>query len=234
MALADDLKSEVSRTFQKQWAETKTTKVPAPEDVTLGGNYASALDEATVLYADLDGSTNMVDERPWQFSAKIYKTFLVCAAKLIRAERGEITAYDGDRIMGVFYGGDDKNTRSVRCALKINHAVTQIINPAIQAQYPQSGFVVKHVVGIDTSPLRAARTGVRGGNDLVWVGRAANYAAKLTAIPLSHTTWITSAIYNNMNDEVKHSNNKNMWEKHTWNSMNKMEIWGSTWRWGSV
>lgn len=194
MALEDDIKLEVQRTFQKQWSVTNATQVPTPEDVTLGGNYASALAEATVLYADLDGSTSMVDNKSWQFSAEIYKSFLHCAAKLIRAENGEITAYDGDRIMGIFYGGNDKNTRSVRCALKINYAVTKIINPAIQAQYPQYGFAVKHVVGIDASPLHAARTGVRGDNDLVWVGRAANYAAKLTEDSLDQPTWITSNI----------------------------------------
>ena len=33
-------------------------------------------------------------------------------------------------------------------------------------------------LGIDTSKLFVARTGIRKSNDLVWVGRAANYAAK--------------------------------------------------------
>ena len=35
-------------------------------------------------------------------------------------------------------------------------------------------------VGIDTCELFIARTGIRGSNDLVWVGHAANYAAKLS------------------------------------------------------
>jgi class 3 adenylate cyclase len=52
-----------------------------------------------------------------RFAAEIYKTFLHCAAKIIRSEDGVITAYDGDRIMAVFIG-NAKNTSAVRAALK--------------------------------------------------------------------------------------------------------------------
>ena len=41
--------------------------------------------------------------------------------------------------------------------------------------------MTKQSVGIDTSELFVARTGIRRANDLVWVGRAANHAAKLSA-----------------------------------------------------
>lgn len=111
----------------------------------------------------------MVNEKKWRFSAEIYKAFLICAAKLIRGEGGQITSYDGDRVMGVFIG-DRQSTDAVTCALKINYTVGQIINPALKAQYPTSSFEVRQVVGIDTSAIRAARTGVRGDNDIVWVG----------------------------------------------------------------
>ena len=83
--------------------------------------------------------------------------------------------------MAVFIG-DAKNSSAARAALKVNFAVQKVINPAIQERYPSEGYTIKHVVGIDTSHLFVARTGIRGGaNDLVWVGRAANYAAKLSA-----------------------------------------------------
>jgi hypothetical protein len=48
-----------------------------------------------VLYADLADSTKLVDEYQRPFAAEIYKTFLHCAGKIIRAEDGTITAYDG-------------------------------------------------------------------------------------------------------------------------------------------
>lgn len=113
--------------------------------------------------------------------------------------------------------------------MKINHAVVKIIRPAISAQYPNKDFTLKHVVGVDTSQLRAARIGVRGYNDLVWIGRAANYAAKLTS--LSETPlWITKAVYDVMNKDVKYaSDGREMWEKRLWTAMNNMEIYRSDW-----
>lgn len=43
------------------------------------------------------------------FAAEIYKSYLHCASKIIRCENGVITAFDGDRVMGIFIG-DLKNT----------------------------------------------------------------------------------------------------------------------------
>lgn len=45
--------------------------------------------------------------------------------------------------------------------------------------------------GIDTSEIRAARIGVRGGDDLAWIGRTANYVAKLTSCRSDYQTWLT-------------------------------------------
>jgi class 3 adenylate cyclase len=229
MGLKDNLKAEVEATFSSGWEVQSTASVPAPEDLRLNANHAKDLEAATVLYADLDGSTNMVDNFDWRFSAEVYKTYLRCAAQVIKSENGVITSYDGDRVMAIFTG-NSKNTSAVRCALKINYAVCEIIRPALKAQYPNSNFILKHVVGVDTSRMRTARIGVRVDNDLVWIGRAANYAAKLTTLS-DKATWITKSVYDQMREEVKFSKGKNMWEKRIWKTMNNMPVYCSTYWW---
>ena len=113
--------------------------------------------------------------------------------------------------MAVFIG-DYKNTTAVRCGLKINWAVKNLVMPALRQQYPDSTFQVRQVVGIDTSNLFVARTGVRGANDLVWVGPAANYAAKLTELGADYPTRITHRVFERLNDEAKFANDgKPMW-----------------------
>lgn len=229
MGLKDDLITEVKATFSAQWEVQATTGAPAPEDLRLNANHAKDLETATILYADLDGSTNMIDNYDWQFSAEVYKTYLRCASQIIKSESGNITAYDGDRVMAVFTGGS-KNTSAVRCALKINWAVEEIIRPALTAQYPSKNFLLKNVIGVDTSRLRTARIGVRGDNDLVWIGRAANYAAKLTNLS-DKPIWITKSVYDQMHDNVKLSNGVNMWQKRSWTAMSNMTVYCSTYRW---
>ncbi|VVQ01181.1 hypothetical protein PS910_03821 [Pseudomonas fluorescens] len=227
MALADDLKKWVGDTFSTAWEVQETTGVPNPEDLRLNSNHAKDLNSATVLYADLDGSTDMVNTYKWEFSAEIYKTFLKCASDIIKSEGGVITAYDGDRVMAVFTGGS-KNSSAARCALKINAAVIDIIRPALAKTYT-TNFVLKHVVGIDTSQLRTARIGVRGDNDLVWVGRAANYAAKLTSLA-DKPTRITESVYDMLADNLKYTNGQSMWVREYWEDM-KIWMYTSTWKW---
>lgn len=229
MGIKNDLVSEVNQIFKDQWIVEKATNVPDPEKLRLNANHAKDLEGATVLYADIDGSTKMVDKCKWSFSAEVYKAYLRCAAQIIRSEEGTITAYDGDRVMAVFTG-DSKNTNAVRAAMKVNYAVEEIIRPTIWNQYNTTDFILKHVIGIDTSQLRAARIGVHGDNDLVWIGRAANYAAKLCALA-DKPIWITKAIYDDMDKEVKYSSNNNMWIPYKWKSMNHIDVFATTYRW---
>ncbi|QNQ40042.1 adenylate/guanylate cyclase domain-containing protein [Brucella intermedia] len=228
MTLKDDLETEVKKIFRDQWDYRDGTVVPTDETVGLG-NKGVRLD-ATVLYADLSESTNMVDTQKPYFSAEVYKTFLHCCAKIIKSKGGVITAYDGDRIMAV-YVGDYKNTNATKSALMINWANKFIIQPALDAQYSGTQFKIKHTVGIDTSKLLVAKTGVRGANDLVWVGRAANWAAKLTTLSHDTPTWITKAVYDKLAPEAKSTNGTNMWEHRLWTKMNNADIYRSSWRW---
>ncbi len=229
MGLKDDLTAEVKATFSAVWQEDATNSVPAPEDLRLNSNHAKNLETATVLYADLNGSTTMVDNYQWWFSAEIYKNYLRCAAQVIRSENGVITSYDGDRIMAIFTG-DSKNTSAVRCAMKINYAVAEIIRPALAAQYPTTDFTINHVVGVDSTQLRTARIGAKGDNDLVWIGRAANYAAKLTTLS-DKPLWITKAVFDTMHADLKYSNGSPMWEARTWTTMKNLPIYCSNWWW---
>jgi len=228
MSLGDDLKSEVKKIFSGQWTTRDGEKVPDSDDLKLGNDAVKL--NATVLYADLSESTKLVDAHKAHFAAEIYKTYLHCAAKIIASEDGVITAYDGDRIMAV-YIGNSKNTSAARSSLKINYTVKNIVNPALKAQYPDKTYMIKQVVGIDTSDLMVARTGIRGSNDLVWVGRAANYAAKLTELSSDYPTWITVDVYNTLNESLKMTSGKPMWEAMRWTAMNNLSIYRSTWWW---
>lgn len=227
MSSGNGLVKKVEEIFKQKWDTQQDGKVPKPGDLRLS-NGARQLN-GTVLYADLDASTNLVDSRAPGFAAKIYKAYLSCAAEVIRSESGEITAYDGDRIMAV-YIGDEKDIRAARSALKINYAVTKIINPVLKKHYPDENYSVKQVVGIDTSELFVASIGIRGSNDLVWVGRSANYAAKLCSLSPEYPSRITEAVYNKLNDSAKYSDaGKPMWQAATWTDMNNMKIYRSTW-----
>lgn len=229
MALKSDLESEVSKIYSEKWDRRSGRKVPEDSDLR-SGNDAVDL-EATILYTDLDESTKLVDNYSDWFAAKNYKTFLQCATKIIRSENGEIRSFDGDRVMGVFIG-DTKNTSAVRCALKIHWAVQFIIKPKLKTQYPKTTYEMRHVTGIDTSKIMVAKAGIRNSNDIVWIGQAANHAAKLSSMNADYATWITDKVYNKMKNEVKYSDdNTNMWEARNWTAQNNRRIYRSKFYW---
>lgn len=229
MTIADEIRSNSSTTFRTAWTARDGTVVPDPEDLKLS-NEAVSFKRATVLYADLDGSTNLVEKKKWEFAGEIYKSFLYATSRLIRKHGGSIVSYDGDRVMGIFISTTQCND-AVSCALEIHYAITHIVQEELNRQY-KTDFKIRHVVGIDTSEIRAARTGVRGDNDIVWIGNAANLAAKLTALSADKPTWITKRVYDYLNEKQKTlSSGESKWVKWSWNTHNSEEIYSSTyWR----
>ncbi len=230
MALVDDITAEVREIFCSRWSERDGQTVPEPEDLKLGNDAVNL--EATVLYADLAESTQMVKTRSHTLAAEGYKAYLKSACRVIRFNGGEITAFDGDRVMAVFLGGR-KNTQAAKTALQINWVVSNIVNPELRSVYKHSDFVVKQAVGIDTGKLLVARTGIRGANDLVWVGQAANYAAKLCSLrDGAYVSWITQTVFNSLLDEAKYGGTSRelMWTQSWWKEFG---IWvhGSSWTW---
>jgi class 3 adenylate cyclase len=133
--------------------------------------------------------------------------------------------------MAVFLGGV-KNTSAAKCALQINYASQKIIQAEIKRKFPDTPFELKQRVGIDTSNLLVARTGIRGSNDLVWVGNAANNAAKLAALDPRYPTYITASVYNMLKDSSKYGGDprRDMWTDLGTGAMG-YKIYGSTFWW---
>lgn len=225
MGLKSDLEAEVGRIYYGDWARRDGRKVP--EDVDVGAGKDAVDIDATILYADLDESTKLVDGYKDWFAAENYKTFLQCATKIIRSEGGHIRSFDGDRVMGVFFG-TTKNIEAVRCGLKIHWAVKNIIQPKMLLKYPKAEYVMKHVVGIDSSKIMVAKTGIRNSNDLVWIGRSANHAAKLSALSPATPTWITDLVYDSLDANTKiSSDSKDIWSERKWEKQDNRRVYCS-------
>ena len=231
MGLKADLTAEVQRIFSSRWSTRTGLIVPESEDLGLG-NDAVKFEEAVVLYADLAESTKLVEDQADFIAAEIYKAYLHCASKIIKHQGGAITAFDGDRVMAIFIG-NSKCTNAARTSLMINYAVREIINPAIGSQYPGTEYVLTQSVGIDLSRQFVTRTGVRGSNDLVWVGTAANNAAKLCSIREDgYSSYITPSVYDRLADEAKYGGDpkQEMWERRRWTSRGT-DVFRSSWWW---
>lgn len=233
MAVADDLATNVGNILNATWSTRDGTVVPKTEDVALT-NGAVKLD-AVLLYADLFHSTELQRTFDNRVVAKVVRAYLSSMTRLIKHRGGVVRSFDGDRVMGVFVG-NRKNTNAALCALNMKYAVTKVLRPKAEAKYPsltKHGFKIEHCAGIAASEVFVVRGGVRGSNDLVFVGSAPNIAAKLSELRNSpYHSWIAWNVYNRLRPEAKFSDGKNMWSsaKRTL-AGREWDLYKSSWWW---
>jgi adenylate cyclase len=236
MALLDDLTKETDAIVRGAWTRRDGTVVPETDDLALKNEGVNL--EATFLYADLADSTELAIQSE-TIAAEVFKAYLMGTTRIIRALGGEVRSFDGDRVMGVFIEGA-KNTAAAEAGLKINYFFSQILRPAFTNFYVSNTLSLTQTVGIDTSKVMVVRSGIRNNNDLVWVGRAPNVAAKLSAIREGYSTLISKTVFDIMLDPSKISHNDFrppntlMWEPLTWGpgkAYGLETVYGSNWWW---
>ena len=157
MALKEDVENDVKKIFKDTWTVRDGKVIPDDSSVTLGNDGVRI--QATVLYADLAKSTQTVKNNLDTTSAEIYKAFLVSTCKVIRANGGVITSFDGDRVMSVFMG-NTSNTNATKTALQVNYTILKIVQPAFELQYKDSKYKFEFGIGVDTSSTLVAKTGI--------------------------------------------------------------------------
>jgi adenylate cyclase len=232
MSVTTELESGVDDILSQTWNVRDGQVVPESEDVALAGGAVEI--EVAILYADMADSTELVSDFDARTAARVMKSFLYCASRIVRANGGAIRSFDGDRVMGIFIG-DSKNSSAGKTALQINSAVIDIIRPRVERKYPTlaaNGFIVRHASGVDRSKVLAVRAGMRGSNDLIWIGRAAAVAAKLSSIRTgAYASYITQDVYSRLDAASKTSpNGQPMWEAIPGTKYG-LAIYRSGWKW---
>lgn len=131
-----------------------------------------------VLFVDIRNSVQLTGKHQNVTMAKLYTVFTNAVIKAARRYSGHIRNIIGDRVMVVF---EPHNcfVNSVDCAITINH-IANIISKKFIADF-------KCGIGIDYGEMRVLKVGVRKhGIDgvehrgLVWTGKPANFASRLT------------------------------------------------------
>lgn len=214
MAFHDTLTIEIENILSTKWDIRNGTVVPDTESIALKDGAVKIT--ATFLYADLAGSSILAEKCPWDTTAKIIRAYLDTCTRLIRAHGGEIRSFDGDRVMGIFKTGTP-NTDAVKCARQIDWMVTNVINKKAQAKFnsiKNNNITIRHCIGIDSGEVYAVRAGIRNNNDLIWIGKAPSFAAKLSDIRTApKEVYISKSSYTAIDGSKQlNGDNKCIWE----------------------
>ena len=136
--------------------------------------------ETCVLYVDIRKSTTLNLQHYPQTMAKLYSSFIRSMIKAAENYNGKIRNIVGDRVMVVF---DSLNcfSEAINTAILMNTISQKIINK----RFKNNAFTCG--IGIDFGEMMVAKCGtIKYGDEnssyksLVWLGRPANIASKLT------------------------------------------------------
>jgi adenylate cyclase len=156
-----------------------------PNDSDAGLSYEGGVTKwgkeitTCVLYVDIRNSVGLTTKHQSKTMGKLYTAFVKGVVKAARDFNGHTRNIIGDRVMIVF---PVKNcfTNAVGCGLAINNVAGMIAT-----QFPS--VVFKCGIGIDHGAMRVIKVGVaRRGQEskpnkgLVWAGKPANLASRLT------------------------------------------------------
>jgi adenylate cyclase len=232
---SDELEADVASLVRETWRTRVGQVVPEAGDLTLGNDRVTM--DAVLLYADLADSTELA-LKDQEVAAEVFKAYLRGVTKIIKKNGGDVRSFDGDRVMGVFLG-DTKHTSAATCGLQINWFFREVLTLKFKSFYVKTlnGIPLNQTVGIDRSTIHVVRAGVRVDNDLIWVGRAPNIAAKLSSLrDGNYNTFISKVVYDSMLDSAKLStiSHVNMWDPLVWEAGRNygvFELYGSKWWW---
>ncbi len=150
--------------------------------------------ESCVLYVDMRDSTKISAAKRPATLAKIYSSFVRSMIAAARYYEGHVRNIIGDRVMVVF----DKEhcfEKAIDTAILMNSISKHILNKRIRDIDFRCG------IGIDYGKMLIAKAGaVRRGTEkefyrsLVWLGKPANVASRLTDIANKTTTTVTEKI----------------------------------------
>lgn len=188
--LGKDIAAEVEAILSNGFAidVTKTLNVPHSDDqgITFPNldqmRQGCKIIETCVLYIDIRRSTELnLQHRPKTVS-RLYSSFVRSMVRCAEQYGGHVRGIIGDRVMVVF-DANDCFTNAVNTAQAMNTVASHIINKHFAPAEVSCG------IGIDFGRMLVTKTGFRrhgvqrhNYRSLVWLGRPANVASKLTDI----------------------------------------------------
>jgi adenylate cyclase len=206
MALLEELNGKIDAYVKQPYEIEETTVIPDTDNSKLTFGNKGLTCEYAFLFMDIRKSSQLHEKYGFTKAAKVYQSFHDINVRVIEENSGSVRAFDGDRVMGVFVSGS-KNSNAVKAAMQIQWAIRNILNPKLETKITCGG-------GIDYGKILVTKIGKgrdKNNNDLVWIGKADNYASHL-ANAASNTIIISTNSYNVLIDDRKVSDGKNMWQ----------------------
>ena len=222
MSLKEDILKKAKEIRDANFLKNDTSSVPTIYNSKLTFGCTGLNFPGTVLYIDMRGSTKVLNTHQRRVTAKIHMTYYHAIVKVAKTDGGEIRSFNGDSLLVFFYGTTVEVVRkAVRSAMKMQYAITQIINETLK-DYTDIDFGI----GIDCGDILATKVGIGGTDetkDLIWISNAVNRSTTISdKCAKPNYIGISSAVYNKLDESLLHYSSKDIW-----GNTQRRDVWSS-------
>jgi len=171
------LQERVARNITEAYLGRMTADKVLRGSIRLGDGEQT---RALVWYSDLRGSAHLADTMPSQEFLELLNIYFECAARPVIATGGEVLAFVGDAVLGIFPIEDDTGqaevTRKVTLALRHSLANTDALN----AERMAAGLVpIRYGVGLNVGTVMYGNIGVPERLSFSAIGPTVNEVARI-------------------------------------------------------
>jgi len=138
--------------------------------------------EATILFIDIAGFTNLTESRGPRGMVDILNAYFDTATEVISRHHGVVTQFQGDAILAVF-NVPIENAAHAQCALD---AAVEILDKVANSKFAGVSLSVR--IGLNSGPLIAGNVGGGGRQSYTVHGDTVNLAARLEALNKQYGT----------------------------------------------
>lgn len=219
MSFSTDLEEMVSGYLTGGYETYEPRGVPYPENIALG-NKAAKL-EATTLFIDVRQSSDITNAFRRQTAAKMMKSYFDGAVRIVNKNDGQVRSFNGDGLLAIFVG-DLRSSNAVKAAMQVEYFVKMTLRPKFERYFGSNETALGQALdfdvgcGLDDGEIFAVRVGIRGTNDVAWVGRCTNTSSKLaSSVSTPHNIAVTAEVYSRITNDRKYapSSGTHMWSE---------------------
>lgn len=142
----------------------------------------ASMRQVTVMFADIRNFSAYCEERPPEEAAAVLHTFFSTATDIVQSERGVIEAFQGDAVLAVWYGDDDRGadeSQHARHALQAAVRLQAAMEQALPDPAPAGLEPLALGIGLESGLAMAGSFGLASRRTHMILGRTVTVASRL-------------------------------------------------------
>lgn len=182
--------------------------IPSEKQFKLEIHQWTKIKNVVCVYIDLASSTKINIQENQKLAAHIFDSYIKATVKIFKEYQCKYIDIQGDGAFALF-DGDDRINRAIVAAVTIKTLLsrnTDYFSKFVSSRLSSTNLSLR--IGIHQGNVLAKKAGIRGENEIIWLGDAVSVASKICNLKIykdnnfkSDTIRISNTIYQNITNQ---------------------------------